>query len=466
MQNNIVLIWIWWAWMSSLAGLLLELWYTNIVWVDAVKSIKTSLLKKQWVTIHIWHGNYTVNPWDFVIYSQAAEEVIEVKQAREHTANDHVKSAPPMLYTQFLGEFSKYMKTIAITGTHGKSTTTWLLANTLSKIDSNFWVWIVWAKITDRNWSSYIINSDHKINIRSIMDHILFRKWPYVESLMKRYRFVIEACEYNRHFFHYDPDYAIITNCEIDHSASYDSLEDYYETFAQFIRKVRNTAYIPENPDIWLQYCLNTLESEHKNKIHQVSIKGFSFDHLLWWHNNINASLASDLLYQLHSNDVINQSLSSFKWLSRRAETIWKNKNWISIISDYWHHPTEIKSTLLALKEKYPNQAITAIFQPHQITRVVEFWDEFKDALALAENRILTPIFNAREAFEDIQARYPDHEIQKSSSLHAFNQSAWEYRDAKLVTNEEIVKNIQSINDGIIVYFTAGDLDELIKTSI
>lgn len=82
------------------------------------------------------------------------------------------------------------------------------------------------------------------------------------------------------------------------------------------------------------------------------------------------------------------------------------------MLSDYGHHPVELASTIKALKEKYPDQLIHALFQPHQITRVVNFWDEFKQALSLADQCYITPIYAARENFNDIKKNYPDHAIQ------------------------------------------------------
>ena len=319
MTQTILLVWIWWAWMSSLAGLLLWLWYKNIVWVSNIENDKIKELSAKWISTTIWHWIHKVNSWTFVIYSQAAEQSPEVQEAWKLFQNNHITNPPPLLYTQFLWEFSKYMKTIAITGTHGKSTTTWMVAYALKKLDQQFWVWINWAVLADRS-SSYAYNDTHKQTLQSIIDHIFSRKWPFVEDKMKTLRFVIEACEYNQHFLHYDPDYAIITNCEIDHVSSYTDENEYFETFCSFIRRVKNKVFIPEKTDQWLEYCIQNLEEAHTQKIISVPTKQFSFHHLLWWHNNINASLAEALLREVTIDITIQETLKSYKWIWRRAE--------------------------------------------------------------------------------------------------------------------------------------------------
>ena len=144
-------------------------------------------------------------------------------------------------------------------------------------------------------------------------------------------------------------------------------------------------------------------------KIHVPLIQQFSFDYLIWGHNHINASLAlAAINYYQESNKVISatdykKTIESFRWLERRVEFLWKNIHWISLFSDYWHHPEEIKSTISSFKETYPNTSLTCIFEAHQARRLISFWDEFIAAFSWV-SCYMVPIYTARESVEELSA--------------------------------------------------------------
>ena len=121
---NIVLVWIWWIWLSAIWQILNELGYQNIIWIDASKSEITEKLKKQWIKIVIWHWKYKITPDDFVIYSDATINTPEVQKAKTKLS-----------YFELIWEISKYFKTIAITWTNWKSTTTALTIYWLKQLD-------------------------------------------------------------------------------------------------------------------------------------------------------------------------------------------------------------------------------------------------------------------------------------------------------------------------------------------
>ncbi len=465
-QPQFVLVGIGWSWMSWLAWLLLELWYTQIVWIDATESVVTKKLEKQWVRIILGHGNYTVQPTDFVIYSQAAVQSVEVETARHHAQENHITAVYPMLYAQFLWELSKYCRTIAVTGTHGKSSTSSMLAHTMSQHDPRMGIGIIGATLPDWNNKWYFCNPNATNDLKALVDQIVSRKAPLQEWLYKHYTLVVEADEYNKHFLHLDVDYAIITTCDGDHLDTYGSEEHYYETFFLFAQRVKNTLYIPANHDAWITAITTylTTQASFSPIIKTIPTQQFSFAYLLWWHNHTNASLAYAVL-----NDLLDQpanlqtSIELFRGIGRRAEHLGTNAHNIPVISDYWHHPVEIASTLSALQEHYPDTHITVIFEPHQLTRVVEFYDAFKTALATAQRVYLFSIYHAREDYTTIQQKYSNHPIQYAWSLTTFTQQTAQYRNAFPLNASDLSETLHSIDQGIIVLFTAWVLDGLVR---
>lgn len=331
-----------------------------------------------------------------MIYSAAATTSPEVEAARSLALNSKHHRLP-FLYHQFLGELSKYLYTICVTGTHGKSTTTALLGTTLSETHPRFALGMVGASVTQRQHEHYFLNPHHTQTLQRIVDHIVSPKAPSVTDIMKTLVFVVEADEYNKHFLRYDPDEAIITNVDYDHMDIYPTRDTYQETFSSFAAKVKHHLYV-----------LPTAENEslfsHLSTYTPVSQTSFAFTHLLGGHNHANASLAFAAVQQQWSandhpvsNDLLKKTLSHFKGLRRRAETLGFNHHGVRIISDYGHHPAELKSTLNALRHTYPDSRITVVFQPHQARRIIEFRTDFAEALTDIDHLLLYRLYAARE---------------------------------------------------------------------
>lgn len=447
-----------------MARLFLSCGGKNIIGIDSTASELTKQLQTEWLDLKLWHGSYEVDADDFVIYSSAAIHSPEVQQARELFETQQA-IRPPFSYFEFLGEISKCFTTIAIAGTHGKSTTTALTAHALANHHTNFGLGIVWAWLADR-WSANMkINESHHTDIKTLIHYIIDPKADSAEHLMKKYLFVIEACEYNYQFLTLDVDYAVITNIELDHADVYGTFENYLDTFVQFCKKVKIKILTLEETQ-WI----DKIREEVTVSIQEIPIQQFNFLHLLGSHNHSNSSLALAICKELWESDTtIQGSLEWFTWLRRRWELLWKNDHWVSIISDYAHHPTELASTLQAVREKYPDQKITLLFQPHQARRVVEFWDEFIDILNTTSQPIIYNIYTAREHVADIegyniQSKYLQDEVQKISSFDELwnlfvDQCHWSY-----TTNiQDITTIIESEKSWVILICTAGDMDREIR---
>lgn len=253
------------------------------------------------------HGAYEVQQSDIVIYSDACPSAPEVITAyalyNAQQRNSRIHVQPPYSYFAFLGEISKYFSTIAVAGTHGKSTTTALLTYMLSQTDNQFALGILGALVPQLNNTNYWLNPNHKEDIASIFDHIFTGKRPKRdESLRKKYRFAIEADEFNRHFLHLDIDDAIILNAELDHSDIYADDSEYMETFFQFLARVKRHIYVLQG-----EKGIDKIIDHAKTQPHLIdklsvvapaNISDIHLGHLFGVHNQKNALLVKTLCTQ------------------------------------------------------------------------------------------------------------------------------------------------------------------------
>lgn len=483
---NIVLVGAWWTGISSLGFLLSDLGYTNIVCIDANASQITQNLEENGLQVIIGHWLYEVKPWDVVIYSDACPTAPEVAQAKKIHAENIKESQIPYSYFQFIWEISKFFETIAIAGTHGKSTTSALLTYTMKEIDPMFGLGILWALVPQLNQKNYwgwfqktneeknsadqeTISKDRSNDIKKIFSYIIFgQNSTRHESLRKKYRFVIEADEFNKHFLYLDVDYAIILNAELDHTDIYSNEQIYLDTFVQFINKVKKSTFAlsGENGIAYLQ--------EQCPQMSIIKKQTIDLQYLFGDHNQKNASLLAALLETIiekektwfSKNDIFS-AMSWFKGLWRRMELLAELPNKALLYSDYWHHPTEIKAVYQALREKYPTKKIVAIFQPHQTRRVLQFWQEFTDSMKQFDETIIYSIYAARENIEILLQEYPipDKNSKQTPSI----DELWELFAKK--SNGTYTSDTQIIIDRIknagenelICLFTAWNLDYIIR---
>jgi len=485
MEERIVLVGVGGTGMSGVAHLLLDLGYTNLIGIDSTQSELTDTLQAKGMQIIIGHGSYQGNSRDIVIYSAAAHQSVEVQFALDHRKDDHKHPWLVLNYFEFLGELSKYFTTIAIAWTHGKSTTTWLTAQALSQHHPLFGLSILGAGVTQRWWKNALYAPAHRSALRRLIDHCLgsHRADRYDDT--KKYLFVVEACEFNRHFLNLDVDYAIITNIELDHADVYWTLENYMAAFTTFAKNVKKDIYMLTWA-IWQETLFSSLiettepaslpTSTSTPTLHALSTQQFTFSHLLWSHNHGNASLALALIENLlHEQDPstaiwvaswVVASLSGFEGLRRRTELLWETPSGAAVYTDYGHHPTELRSTLQWLREKYPNKQVTCIFQPHQARRVMEFWDTFGETLRTCDHLIIYDIYAARENLTDLKKLFTQRHFD---DIHTI-EDLWQHFAAHCNgtytwTFENITKTLDNTwPDNVIIVFTAWNLDYLLRT--
>lgn len=312
---------------------------------DVCASEITEMLIKMGVKIIIGpqkKENIQESKYDLVIYSPAIrEDNPELAEAK----NLKIKC---LSYPQALGELTKEHFTIAITGTHGKSTTTAMIALIMTKAGLDPTV-IVGTKLKEFKNSNFRLGQSKYL--------------------------VIEACEHEESFLNYWPQIAVITNIEEDHLDYYKNLENIKLAFNKF------TDHIPEN-----SFIIKNKEAEikAKAKIIDFSIQDNSREaqeikailKIPGEYNVLNGLAALSVAKLLNIPETTSlMALSEYYGVWRRFE-ITELPNF-TLIDDYAHHPTEIKAMLKSVREKYANQKILCFFQPHQYQRTQFLWNDF-----------------------------------------------------------------------------------------
>ncbi|MBR2701691.1 MAG: UDP-N-acetylmuramate--L-alanine ligase [Erysipelotrichaceae bacterium] len=290
-------------------------------------------------------------------------------------------------YNEIVGDVTKLFRTISVSGTHGKTTTSSLIRHILeSTVGTNYFI--------------------------GAGDGHVSRDNEY---------FVIESDEFNKHFVTYWPTYTVITNIEEEHMECYDSLQDIIDTFgilashtAKFIvacgdsenvRKVqtdREVLYYGFNDNNDIKVTILDLGSDYSrfNVCFEDMNEDFEIP-LFGEHMVLNASAAVALCYRLGiSPRDMKKALRGFKNARRRMEETMLDNGTI-LIDDYAHHPTEIAATISSVKQKYPGKHITAIFKPNTYSRTEDFTQGFIDCLEKVDKVYLTEIDSNRERQED-----------------------------------------------------------------
>lgn len=459
-MENIILIWAWWTGMSGIVWILHEVGFSNLICIDANKSEATEKLEQKGIQVIIGHGKYVPQAEDSIIYSEATANCIEIQQLKEKARS--ANKIPLILnYFQFLWEISKYFISVGFAWTNGKSSSTALAIYWAKNTLPNFAWWILWALVPDLDQKSYYLNPELLDDMKIIYKRIF--SWNvdkdsnevYEKNLIKKYYFFIEACERRRHFLYLDLDYTSISSLELDHTDYYKDWDDYLSAFTSLIAKTKRKVYIP-----------NTLQDifPKEEKIQTITSKDIPFTYIFGKHNIINASLVLELLKGLWSKEV---DISKYKGLRRRMELIYTNAKWWMVYSDYGHVASSLAWWYEALQEKYPDKKILLVFQPHQIARIIQWWEEFPTATKGYNEVTIYNIYAARENFSDmkqqletlwIDAKNLD-ELWKTFAKHCW----WTYTTSL----QEIITKINNATEQeIVVIYSAWDIDYDIRTQL
>lgn len=318
-------------------------------------------------------------------------------------------------YNELLGKLSSEFKTIGVSGTHGKTTTSTMISHVLGETKG----------------CNYFIGDGSGFANR------------------KNELFTLESCEFNRHFLAYHPYYAIVTNIELEHTECYKDIDEIIKTFEEFANKAHHVIACGDDKNVRKMnlkndvtyygfdncndvVCKNVTLDENGSKF-DVYIKGELYGHFdipLFGNHMILNALACITVCNIEGVDIdkIHTLLHTFKNAKRR----FKEKKFGSVVTidDYAHHPTEIKVTIQSARQKYPNKEIVAVFLPNTYSRTKALMSDFISALKTADKAYVMDIHCDRERKED----YPG------------------------VSSDEIIKNVPNAEK-----ISLGTVDKLLK---
>lgn len=344
---------------------------------DTISSSLTQELKKEGVEVKIGHKKANLPAKnDLVVYSKAIlPQNPELAEARR-------RGLKIMSYPEALGELTRHYQTIAVAGAHGKSTTTALLSLILIKAGFDPTV-IIGAKLKELKNKNFRAGKSNWL--------------------------IIEADEWQASFLNYSPAAAVITNLDREHLDFYKNFSNIKKTFLKFIINVANGGLLVLNADdknlrslkikiekIGRRKNLKIVWYSLKNKMALAVKKILKIPGRHNWSNAVGAyTLASQLKIK---KDVILKTLNSYRGIWRRMEFrgYLNPKPYslkVPVYDDYAHHPTEIKATLAAFKEKLPRSPLFCVFQPHQAERLKLLFKDFIGAFNQADALILLPVY-------------------------------------------------------------------------
>lgn len=351
--------------MSALAQLLVSRGVA-VSGSDREESPTTELLEKCGVSVSIGHDGCLIPAkTDIVVYSDAIYEDNPERMRAKEMGIEQVS------YFHALGRVSADMRTLAVTGTHGKTTTTAMLAAILKGAGKEPTA-IVGSIVRDFG-SNFLDGGD---------------------------TLVVEACEYRAHVLELSPEILVITNIELDHTDYFESERQLQEMFRKAVEKVPAHGCIITNPN----------DDAIAPVIEGLSVRVIDYTKedapelaLLGEFNLMNAraaKAAAKAAYPDIADTVCDEVLAHFVGSWRRFEYKGETKAGATVYDDYAHHPTEVRSTIEAARKKFPSKRLVVAFHPHLYSRTRSFFKEFAQALALADDVLIAPIYAAREKLD------------------------------------------------------------------
>ncbi|MEK7115053.1 MAG: UDP-N-acetylmuramate--L-alanine ligase [Patescibacteria group bacterium] len=418
---------------------------------DLVESEMLVKLKKAGAEIFIGHKAVNLlERVDRVIFSAAIkEDNPELEQAR-------ILESEIISYAQALGELTRQYITIAVSGAHGKSTTTALLSLMLIEAGLDPTV-IIGTRLKEFGGPS---------PRRSGFGHAGGGNFRFGQS---RY-LIIEADEYNKSFLNFFPTIAVITNIDKEHLDTYGSLDGVIKNFAKYFKNVGSVgALIVNAKDENTKKTLEIWGGDTK----VVKFGGPHFakasrgDSPPWRikipgdFNQLNAEAAWQAAKLLGVGKLVaEKAISNYCGSWRRMEELaWKRPSFAKasagkqkFFSDYAHHPTEIKVTIKALKESFPKKKLVVVFQPHQLERLNNLFNDFIFAFDGADKLILMPVYQVTGREYSGQKTAKDlYEAIKKEGVYYLKNFA------------QIVKLTREFPNSVVVFMGAGDIDNGVR---
>ncbi len=439
--------------LSAIARLLLESGY-RVTGSDRALSPFALDLQKAGVTIYIGHHPRNIAGAEWVVRSSAIpDDNPEVRAAR-------AAGIPVYKRADFLGQLMSDKTGIAVAGTHGKTTTTAMIAWILSEL-GRAPSFIVGSTLTNLG-----------VNARAGKGNI----------------FVIEADEYDRMFLGLKPRIEVVTSLEHDHPDCYPTFEDMVSAFESFVDLLPADGTLVACADdsnavallsrarkdgknvvaysIQGELTINSPQWVQARALKSNLMGGFSFEvvsnlsgglsatkvelQVPGEHNVRNALAALAVVETLGlSTQKAAQALQAFQGTGRRFEVQGQAKG-VTVIDDYAHHPTEIRATLAAARARYPGRRIWAVWQPHTYSRTQALFSEFSRAFKDADEVIVSEVYAARE---------PKQEFTSAEVVSAMPHAAAHYIPTLDEITQYLLKHLKS--GDVLLVLSAGDADQV-----
>lgn len=387
---------------------------------DTTPSAIVDDLIRRGVSIAIGHDAKNIPAeCDLIVYTEAAdEENVERAEAKRRDIRQ-------LGHFDFLSELSKAYRTICITGTNGKSTTTAMTGRIFED-----------AGLDPTVFVGSMVPGWELGNIRIGKSDIL----------------IIEGDEYKQKMVKLSPEMTVITNIEADHLDVYRNLDHIVATFQELVDKTSGKVFVNAQDKNSQRLIGENIELFAVSIIEGMSI-GIPGAFNRW---NAAGAAAVARAFGI-PEETIASALASFTGIWRRFERVGVY-NGAEIISDYGHHPTAIKATLEAAREFFPSRRIVLCFQPHQHNRTKELFDEFATSFVGADVLVLAEIYN-------VTGRNEDRNISSKNLLTAIEHPT----DKSYATNTaDAERQLRSIikEDDVVIVMGAGDIDAVARNLV
>lgn len=404
---------------------------------DKTRTKLTAELEAEGIKVHYTDDIRMIpaNP-DLVIFTPAIPSNLNELQYIQQQGFQLLKRA------EVLGLLTQSYPTIAVAGTHGKTTITSMIAHVLH--ESRIPVTAFIGGIANNFGSNLIVHQNSTF-------------------------MVVEADEYDRSFLNLHPEIAVISSMDADHLDVYEHHDRLKENFVNFAAGRKTGGKLVYRNGLALQDLPDTITygfeegSTHRAENIQVEKGQFSFDWVLknnqsmtitlqvpGRHNIENALAAAAVSIEVGlPPKVIANALNSYTGVWRRFDIRVRNNRHI-FIDDYAHHPEELRAFISGVRELFPNLPVTGIFQPHLFSRTRDFMEEFAESLGLLDTLILLEIYPAREL--------PISGVDSNALLKLCPN-----KEKSLISKEEVLEEIEKIRPPLLLTMGAGDIDQFVE---
>lgn len=421
----------------------------SVAGYDRTSTSLTKELQKEGIPIHYEDG---IDKIPSVVKEEQEKTLVVFTPAipKDHIEYNYLKDRgyTIMKRSEVLGLITKGYKTVAVAGTHGKTTTSSMVAHIL--------------KVAGKNMVGFLGGITTNYNSNLVMH-------GQVDS---NTLVVVEADEFDRSFLRLFPQIAIVTSADADHLDIYGDHETLLQSFRDFIKQINTdgSLIIHESIDELLAANIDHVKKSvysmsrgqffassitAKGGFFEFDLQGFTkVEHIklgVPGFHNIENAIAAAIAASLCKvpTHVIREALESFTGVKRRFEYIIKSKR-VVFVDDYAHHPTEIEAFLKSMKSLYPGRKLTVVFQPHLYSRTRDFAEGFSKSLSLADELFLMDIYPAREL--------PIPGVDSDMLLRSIT-SPVKVRCGK----DDLMQKLNDISAEVLVTVGAGDIDTFVE---